>query len=171
MMRARPFATPLEAVVSEPSLDRSRSLIDRLYAEGMNQRDAAAAAAFYSADAKNHGRTVGREGMRKVFEALFSTFPDFHYEIVEATAQGDRVVCKVLMTGTHRGEPTMPQTFGGMLAGVEPTGRRVEVLQFHSFVVRRDEIAEHSAVRDDLGMLKQLGLIREPSSTGNTSRR
>lgn len=141
----------------------SKALIARLYSEGMNRHDAVAAAAFYSEDAKNHTRTVGREGMRKVFDALFSTFPDFHYEILEATAEGDRVVCKVKLTGTHRGEPSaLPEAFGGMLTGVPPTGKRVEVLQFHSFVVRGGEIAEHSAVRDDLGMLKQLGLIKTP---------
>ena len=145
------------------ALERNRTLIDRLYAEGINRRDAHAAAAFYAQDAKNHGRTVGREGMRKVFDALFSTFPDFHYEILEATAEGERVVCKVKMTGTHRGEPTaLPEAFGGMLTGVPATGREVDVLQFHSFAVRGDEIAEHAAVRDDLGMLKQLGLVREP---------
>ena len=146
------------------ALERSRKLIERLYAEGINRRDPDAAAAFYARDAKNHTRPVGREGMRKVFEALFSTFPDFHYEILEATAEGERIVCKVKMTGTHRGEPTaLPEAFGGMLTGVAPTGRTVDVLQFHSFVVRENEIAEHSAVRDDLSMLKQLGLVREPS--------
>ena len=139
----------------------NKRLIERLYAEGFNRRDAAAAAAFYSPDAKNHGRTVGREGMQDVFETLFSTFPDFHYRIDEATMEGDRVVCKVTMTGTHLGQPTkLPAAFGGLLTGVTPTGKKVEVLQFHSFHIRGDEISEHSAVRDDLGMYKQLGLIR-----------
>lgn len=145
--------------------DDNTSLIERLYAEGINRRDAAKAASFYASDAQNHGRTVGREGMRKVFETLFSVFPDFHYRIDEATAEDDRVVCKVTMTGTHLGQPLpMPQAFGGMLAGVAPTGRKVEVLQFHSFRVRDGEIAEHSAVRDDLGMCKQLGLVRAPGA-------
>jgi predicted ester cyclase len=125
--------------------EENKSLIRRLYDEGINRHDAVAAAAFYSVDAKNHGHTVGRGGMQKVFEALFSTFPDFTYRIEEATAEGDRVVCKV--------------TFSGMLAGVAPTHRHVQVLQFHSFRVRGGQISEHSAVRDDLGMLKQLGVI------------
>jgi predicted ester cyclase len=142
----------------------SKELIRRLYAEGFNRQDAAAAAAFYSEDAVNHRHQVGRAGMQRVFEALFSTFPDFHYDILEETGEGERVVCKVMMTGTHRGEPTaMPQAFGGMLAGVAPTGRRVEVLQFHGFRVRGLQICEHAAVRDDLGMCLQLGLIKRPS--------
>jgi predicted ester cyclase len=144
------------------SLEANKALIRRLYDEGMNRQDAGAAAALYAEDAKNHGRTVGRAGMQKVFETLFSVFPDFSYRIEEATAEGDRVVCKVRMTGTHRGEPRLPEAFSGMLAGVAPTGKRVEVLQFHSFRVRDGEISEHAAVRDDMGMMIQLGLVKRP---------
>jgi predicted ester cyclase len=142
--------------------DDNIALVKRLYEEGINRQDAAAAAAFYVTDAKNHTRTVGRAGMQKVFEALFSVFPDFTYRIDETTAAGDRVVCKVTMTGTHRGKPTFAEVFSGMLTGVEPTGKRVEVLHFHSFRVRDGQIAEHAAVRDDLNMLIQLGVLKRP---------
>ncbi len=145
------------------SAEANAALVRRLYEEGINLQDAARAAAFYAADAKNHGRTVGRAGMQRVFEGLFSVFPDFHYRIEESTAAGDRVVCKATMTGIHRGQPTLPEVFSGMLAGVEPTGKRVEVLHFHSFRVRDGQITEHAAVRDDLGMLVQLGLITRPN--------
>jgi len=144
------------------SPEASSELVRRLYEEGINRHDAAGAAAFYAADAKNHGRTVGRAGMQRVFEGLFSVFPDFHYRIEDATAAGDRIVCKVTMTGTHRGQPTLPEVFSGMLQGIKPTGKRVEVLHFHSFRVRDGQIIEHAAVRDDLGMLIQLGLIKRP---------
>src|SRR3954465_861644 len=117
-------------------MNANKQLIERLYAEGMNRQDAAASAAFYAVDAKTHGRTVGRDGMQKVFEALFSTFPDFHYRINEMTGEGHRVVCKVTMTGTHLGQPVaLPDAFGGMLTGIAPTGKKVHVLQFHSFRV------------------------------------
>lgn len=141
----------------------SKALIHRLYDEAINRQDAAAAAGFYAVDAVNHRKPVGRAGMQKVFEALFGTFPDFHYRIEDETAEGDRVVCRVVMTGTHRGQPTvLPEIFSGMLKGVAPTGRRVEVLQFHSFRVKGSLVSEHAAVRDDLGMLIQLGLVRRP---------
>jgi len=144
------------------SLEENRKIVQRLYDEGLNRQDAATAAALYAVNAKNHGREVGRDGMQKVFEALFSVFPDFTYRIEESTAEGDRVVCKVTMTGTHRGQPTLPDIFGGMLAGVAPTGKPVKVLQFHSFRIAGGQITEHAAVRDDLGMLMQLGIVRRP---------
>jgi predicted ester cyclase len=142
--------------------EESKALIRRLYDEGMNRHDARAAAAFYTVDAKNHLRVVGRAGMQKVFETLFGVFPDFHYRIEEMTAEDDRVTCKVLMTGTHLGRPVLAEAFSGMLKGVAPTGRRVEVLQFHSFRLRDGEISEHAAVRDDMGMVLQLGLAQRP---------
>jgi len=144
------------------SLEENRKLVQRLYDEGLNRQDATAAAAFYAVNAKNHGQEVGRDGMRKVFDALFAVFPDFNYRIEESTAEGDRVVCKVTMTGTHDGQPTLPHVFGGMLAGVAPTGKPVKVLQFHSFRIAGEQITEHAAVRDDLGMLMQLGIVRRP---------
>ena len=145
------------------SVEANKALIRRLYDEGINRHDAAAAAAFYADDAKNHGRTVGREGMRKVFESLFAVLPDFHYRIEETAAEGDRVTCKVTMTGTHLGQPILPEVFSGMLKGVAPTGKQVSVLHFHSFRIRDGRICEHAAVRDDLGMALQLGLVKRPS--------
>jgi predicted ester cyclase len=144
------------------SLEDNKALVRRLYDGGINRHDARVAAAFYAVDAKNHLRTVGRAGMQKVFETLFSVFPDFHYRIDEETAEGDRVVCKVTMTGTHLGQPVLPGALSGMLTGVAPTGKRVEVLQFHSFRVSGGEISEHAAVRDDMGMVIQLGLVKRP---------
>src|ERR671929_203381 len=95
--------------------ERNKALIVRLYEQGINRHDAIAAAAFYSEHAKNHGRTIGRDGMQRVFETLFITFPDFQYRIIETTAEDDRIVCKVTMTGTHLGQPRMAEAFNGML--------------------------------------------------------
>jgi predicted ester cyclase len=153
------------------SLEQNKKLIQRLYDEGFNRQDAAAATAFYAANARNHGREVGRDGIQKVFEALFAVFPDFTYRIEESTAEGDRVVCKVTMTGTHRGQPTLPDVFGGMLADVIPTGKSVKVLHFHSFQIAAGQITEHAAVRDDLGMMLQLGVVRRPNYPTKTSRK
>lgn len=145
------------------SVEANKRLIERLMDEGHNRQDAAAAAAFYSDDASNHLRTVGRAGMQAVFETLYAVFPDFHYTIEENTAEDDRVVCKVTMTGTHRGQPKIPDAFSGMLNDVPPTGKAVKVLQFHSFRIRDGLIAAHAAVRDDMGMVLQLGLVKKPS--------
>jgi predicted ester cyclase len=148
---------------SHVSLEENKRLIQRLIDEGHNRQDAAAAAAFYTEDASNHLRIVGRAGMKAVFETLYTVFPDFHYEILESTAEADRVVCKMTMSGTHRGQPELPEAFSGMLNGVVPKGKPVKVLQFHSFRIRDGLICEHAAVRDDMGLVLQLGLVQKPN--------
>lgn len=144
------------------SVEHNKRLIQRLMDEGHNRQDAAAAAAFYTEDASNHLRTVGRAGMKEMFETLYSVFLDFHYHIEESTAEDNRVVCKVTMSGTHRGQPKVREAFSGMLNDVAPTGKAVRVLQFHSFHIREGRIAAHAAVRDDMGMVQQLGLVQKP---------
>lgn len=44
------------------SIDDNRALVHRLYDEAINRQNAAVAAAFYTEDAKNHGRTRGNAG-------------------------------------------------------------------------------------------------------------
>lgn len=144
------------------SLEDNKRLIQRLIDEGHNRQNADAAAALYTEDASNHLRPVGRAGMKTVFETLYCVFPDFHYDIEQITAEGDRVTCKMIMSGTHRGQPKLRDAFSGMLTGVAPTGKAVKVLQFHSFRIRDGLIAEHAAVRDDMGMVLQLGLVQRP---------
>jgi predicted ester cyclase len=49
-----------------------------------------------------------------------------------------------------------------MLIGVPPTGRSFEALHMHMFRVVDGLIQEHWGGRDDIGMMRQLGLIPPP---------
>ena len=57
------------------------------------------------------------------------------------------------MSGTHE----------GAFFGIAPTGRRFEVRQVHMLRLDSSQIQEHWAVRDDLGLLVQLGAIEPPT--------
>ena len=96
--------------------------------------------------------------MRRIFRSLLQAFPDWHFEERLLVADGDYVVGELLMTGTHLGTPELP-VLGGLLAGVPPTGRRVAVHHIHIYRLAAGQIVDHRAVRDDLGMLQQLGLV------------
>lgn len=148
------------------SLNGDKALIERLYAEGMNRRDPEAAANFYARDASNHGQRIGREGFARVFTSLFTTFPDWHYTIETCVADADWVFCRITFRGTHLGQPIQNDVFGGFLTGVRPTGKTVEVPHMHAFRVLDDLTVEHRAVRDDLHMLRQLGLLEAPAAGG-----
>ncbi len=142
---------------------RAERLVARhfaLIAEGRRME----AAALYAEDFTNFGRRAGRSGVEVILRALGEAFPDQRHEIVEMVSDGEMVTCRLIMRRTHLGRPSLPIVLGGLLAGVEPTGRRVEVEQIHMFRVRGETITEHFAVRDDLGMGWQLGLLPDAPS-------
>ena len=140
--------------------DENKTIIRRLYDEAVNRHDARAVASFYAEDADNHGVLVGRDGIERLFEALFAVFPDWRYSIEEIVAEGDRVMCRTTLRGTHLGAAAaLPPVFRGVFNGVGPTGRSIEVAHFHLYRIVEGKIAEHAAVRDDLVMLKQLDLL------------
>jgi predicted ester cyclase len=139
------------------SAEENKATIRRLIA-AHNRRDADGAAACFAPGATNHGRAAGPEGMAAVYRDLYVTFPDFHWELQVLFAADDWVAAKVLHTGTHLGQPSLP-VFGGLIHDKAPTGKKVAVHNIHLYRMESGLVAEHSAVRDDLGMMQQLGLL------------
>ena len=144
------------------SVEANKRLIERLYRVGYNRQNIVVLTGLYAENASNHGVQIGRSGMANIFKALFALFPDLTYEVETCVAENDRVICKVMMRATHLGRTDKPDVYGGMLMGVEPTGKPVRVAQFHSFRISAGAITEHTAVRDDLGMVQQLGIVGRP---------
>jgi predicted ester cyclase len=126
--------------------------------EALNSGDVHAAAEIFAEDSRNHGRQVGRAGVRAVLNDIQSTFPDFQMTILNSVVEGEWVVVRCTFSGTHRGLGRIPVN-GGMLVGVQPTGMRFEVQHIHMYQLRNGKIVEHFANRDDLGMMRQLGLL------------
>ena len=65
-------------------------------------------------------------------------------------ANGDRVAIRCTMHGTHARE----------WMGTPPSGRSFAAEHIHIYRLDGDRIAEHWGVRDDLGMLRQVGMLR-----------
>lgn len=59
------------------------------------------------------GLPSGVEGLKQRHSALFAAFPDFEISIEDMVAEDDKVVARLTVRGTHRGE----------LFGIEPTGK------------------------------------------------
>jgi predicted ester cyclase len=49
--------------------------------------------------------------------------------------------------------------------GIPPTGRRIEVTEIHIYRMEDGKMVEHRVGRDDLGAMRQLGVIPDPFST------
>jgi predicted ester cyclase len=125
--------------------------------ENFNQGDIEACAADFSEDTVNHGRPVGKNGIRVVLGDILATFPDFHQEIREMVCEGDWVVSRVTASGTHKGVNAIPHH--NIPPGTEPTGRRFEAQIIHMQRVVDGKIVEHWAGRDDVAILTQLGIL------------
>ena len=97
---------------------------------------------------------------------LRSAFSDLWFVVDEVGIIDERAVAWVTLHGTHTGPYVLHDSPDGSVTSVFPaTGRAFAVRQVHWFRVvgpgpgGRGQIAEHDAVRDDLGMAKQVGWI------------
>ena len=96
-------------------------------------------------------RRKGPSGAAATSEWLRSAFGDLRYEIHRVFVDGDMAAAHVTMHGTHE---------GGLPPGVPATHKPFAVKHVHLFRFADDgRVIEHSAVRDDLGMIMQLGLL------------
>ena len=92
---------------------------------------------------------LDRDGLASVLSYYFAAFPDLHYEVSEIIGEGDIVIAKVRMIGTHTGVD---------YAGHTASGRSFVVDEVDTFRVLDGRIATYDIVWDELGFRRQLGL-------------
>jgi predicted ester cyclase len=96
-------------------------------------------------------RRHGPRGAAATSDWLRSCFGDLRYEIHHIFIDDHMTAAYVTMSGTHE---------GGLPPGLPATHKPFAVKHVHLFRFAEDGRAvEHSAVRDDLGMVMQLGLL------------
>jgi len=116
-----------------------------------NAHDLEALTELFTSDTfDNVGGAAGPQWWREVFQFLYATLPDWQWTLDDLVAEGDRVVARLTVRGTHLGSE-IP-----FLRGIAPTGRVVTWTHHHSFRLVDGRIAEHWANRDDLGFLRQV---------------
>ena len=92
---------------------------------------------------------AGPELLKEVFGRLHRAFPDLHITVEDLIAEGDKVVARDTVTGTHQGE----------YMGLSPTGKSIT---YNEIVICRfvdGRIAETWGVIDVLSQLRQLGAL------------
>ncbi|WLW55605.1 ester cyclase [Streptomyces sp. YU58] len=94
---------------------------------------------------------TGARALKRVWEVLLRAFPDIHVAAEDVIAEGDRVVSRNTVTGTHRGE----------FRGLAPTGRTVRYDEIFVFRFEDGRIAEIWGVVDVFTQLRQLGVVPE----------
>jgi len=116
---------------------------------------------FFGDQVINHGIPVNRDMVRAILQDILTTFPDVKTAPLNIVAEGDWVVAHCMISGTHKGIGQSPFVHEGLLAGVPPTGKSFKTRHIHMFRMEDGLIVEHWAVRNDLDMARQLGLLPE----------
>jgi steroid delta-isomerase-like uncharacterized protein len=123
--------------------------IDGLFTRG----DLAAVDQYLVEDYVDHDPPWGadgtREGMRATGATIRSALPDWRSDLHLLVAEGDVVAEHFTAHGTHRGE----------LMGVAPTGKELFLRGINVFRLRDGLIVERWGRLDELGFLRQLGVI------------
>jgi len=126
--------------------------IDALFTKG----DLGAVDEYLAEEFVNHdpplGVTADRDGMRAAGAMFRAAFPDWRSEMDILVGEGDLVVEHFTASGTQQGE----------IFGVPPSSRTVALPGINIWRVRDGRIAERWGRLDDLGLLRQLGLVNLP---------
>lgn len=92
---------------------------------------------------------VGLEANKAFNESLFQGFPDIHHTMEDVIAEGDKVVYRTTIQGTHTGE----------FLGTPPTGKSVKVNDFTLLRIAGGKIVEWWYESNLLEVMQQLGLV------------
>jgi predicted ester cyclase len=92
---------------------------------------------------------TGAQALKQVWPMLLRGLPDVHVTIEDLIAEGDKVVSRNSVTGTHQGE----------YMGRPPTGKSVTYNEIFILRFVNGRIAETWGVVDVFSQLKQLGRI------------
>ncbi len=133
--------------------EQNKELQRRFVEAYQSGRDESVADEILAEDFVNHAEVPGlpndREGVKMLHRAFWHAFPDFRAEIHDLVAEGDRVVTRKTLHGTHEGD----------FMGIPATGKQVSWDVIDVVRYENGRLAEHWNVVDQLGLMRQLGVV------------
>jgi steroid delta-isomerase-like uncharacterized protein len=94
----------------------------------------------------------GVEDFKQYLTPYITAFPDLNVTVEDEIAEGEKVVERFTMRGTHQGEA---EEFG------PPSGRQIEFKGMTISRIEGGKIVEEWQAYDNLSMMQQLGLAPE----------
>jgi predicted ester cyclase len=95
----------------------------------------------------------GREEFKQIFTMAFNAFPDWHEDIQDIIAEGDKVWVLVKASGTH----TKEWDFFGVT--LEPTGKKATLTFVQIWRIVDGKMVEGWEIDDNLEFLRKLGVV------------
>lgn len=133
--------------------DDNKHLIRR-WISANDAQDSVAYNEFLSDNVVAHfpgGSDLNRSEIEQAERAFAMAFPDAQRTIEELIAEGDKVVLRETVYGTHLGE----------FQGIPPTGRKVQLSAMVIYRIKNGKIVESWVEADFAGLMNQL---MEPAS-------
>ena len=96
------------------------------------------------------GIPPGLEGAKAAHRIMLAGFPDYQTIIEDIISEGDKVVARIKMTGTHTGE----------FMSIPPTGKRISFTGIYIVRIVNGKIVEHWGEEDSVSLLQQLGVLK-----------
>jgi steroid delta-isomerase-like uncharacterized protein len=96
------------------------------------------------------GQEFDRISFRTLHSSFLGAFPDLHFQIEDVVAEGDKVMCRWVATGTHRGD--------GLNVPATQRVARIEGMSIVEFGPD-DMVVRAWNNYDVFGMMQQIGAI------------
>lgn len=131
--------------------EQNKVLVRRWITE-CNRRNFSAIEELFAPNCVLHhpGREIeGVENVRQHLTSFCAAFPDLRITIEDLVADDDKVVVRLNLRGSHKGD----------LMGIDPTGKTVEIAVISITRVEGNKLAEQWEIYDSLGLLQQLGAV------------
>ena len=132
--------------------------IARANFDAINAQDLDKWSALQTADVMTEGTgapaPMNREQNRMFIQGFLTAFPDLHFEVTRAIAQGNDVVLHWTATGTHNGP--LPTPTGG---SIPATAKKAAVAGSSTFELKDGKITRGWIFWDMTSLLGQLGVL------------
>lgn len=134
----------------------NKAVVRQLIDEAWNKGNLSVIDELLSPDYVLHVEAPGarkdREGYKQAVSMYRSAMPDFQFTIDDMFAEGDKVVIRCTMTGTHEGE----------LMGTPPTAKTLTMTAISIRHFENGKIVEEWVETNMLGFMQQMGVIPSP---------
>lgn len=138
------------------STETNKAIVRRYFEQVFNERRHDLVEEFLADNVELHGSGLapGVEVVKQWLATFAAAFPDQQMNIDDLVAEGDRVVARTTVSGTHQAE----------MEGIPATGKSIRVPTITIFRLEKGKIVEGWLVQDALGMMQQMGVIPAPQA-------
>ena len=129
--------------------EQNKAIMRRIYDEVFSNGNLAVVDELVVKDVIEHEEgPQGSEGLKQTVTMFRTAFPDLQFSVEDMIAEGDKVVSRITMRGTHKGE----------FMGIPATGKTITVQAIDIIRFANGKAVEHWGVTDSAAMMEQLGV-------------